>query len=148
MMAMQLKGLKTILVAALFVLCGCSAAMDLAVTGAGKSAQIENINFFNTTSDLQPNNKSVPDLPDYYYISPSFALSKYRKVIINDFTSITSNVNKISGLQISQLKNLRKDIPDNISQSFDGSVFSQCTRSSQRIDHSDINDIKRGSSPK
>ena len=142
MIAIQLKGLKITLVAVLFVLFGCSAAFDLAHTGAGQSAQVEKISFFRDTDNLVSNKNSETDLPDLFYISPNVDLKKYKKVMINDFTSITSDVGRISGLQIPEFKNMRKDIPDNIAQSFDGSVFSQCIRSIERIDHKDINSIK------
>ena len=123
----------------LFFISGC---VDLLLTGAGKAAQVEQINFFKSTDDLVSNKNQGGDLPDLFYISPNVDWTKYRKVIINDFTSVTPNINKISGLQIPEFKNLRKDIPDNISTSFDGSIFSQCNRGAERIDHNDINSIK------
>ena len=142
-MAIQVKGIKILLVVALFVLCGCSAAFDLAHTGAGQSAQIEKINFFLATDGFVSADGVGAGLPDLFYISPSYNAKKYKKVMVNDFTSLTTDINKISGLQIPEFKNMRKDIPDNISQSFDGSIFPQCIRSTERIDHADINNIKK-----
>jgi hypothetical protein len=130
------------LITAMFFLFGCSVAFDLAHTGAGKSAQVDKINFFNDTNNLVSNKDSGANLPDLFYISPNAVLTKYKKIIVNDFTSITSDVGKISGLQIPEFKNIRKDLPDNIAQSFDGSIFSQCIRSTERIDYQDINSIK------
>jgi hypothetical protein len=127
---------------AIFSLFGCGAMLDMAMTGAGSSAKVEQINFFKNTDNLVSNKNSGGDLPDFFYISPNVNWTKYRKVIVNDFTSITPNVQKISGLQIPDFKNIRKDIPDNISQSFDGGIFSQCNRSDKRIDYNDINSIK------
>jgi hypothetical protein len=127
-----------ILICTLFFLFGCS----LLLTGAGKSAQLENINFFKTTDDIKPNPGKYSNFPDYYYIAPNINWAKYRKIIVSDFSSMTSDVNKISGMQIPEFKNLRKDMPDNIAQSLDGSVFQQCIRSAQRIDHNDLSRIK------
>lgn len=131
------------LLTAFVFLLGCSAAFDLAHTGAGRSAQIEPISFFQNTDNFVSGKEAGPGLPDLFYISSNGALTKYRKVIVNDFTSITSDVGKISGLQIPEFKNMRKDMPDNIAQSFDGSVFSQCIRSAERIDYRDMNSIKK-----
>jgi hypothetical protein len=140
-MTIQFRAIHSVLLAIVFILCGCSAAFDLAITGAGQAAKVENIKFFTSTTELKP--RSRADLPDYYYVSSNYSSSKYKIVIINDFTSITSDISHISGLQVPAFKNLRVDIPDNIAQSLDGSVFSKCIRSSKRIDHLDINDIKR-----
>ena len=131
------------LIAAFIFLFGCSAASDLAHTGAGHSAQIEQINFFNNTDNLVSNEDSEGGLPDFFYISPNVVWTKYKTVMVPNFTSITSDVEKISGLQILYFKNIRKDIPDNIAQSFDGSIFPQCYRSTERIDHKDIKSIKK-----
>lgn len=122
---------------------GCSMMLDMAVTGAGSTAQIEPINFFKSTADLTSEKNSGEDFSDYYYISNNANWTKYKRVIINDFTSITPDMRKISGLQIPEFKNLRKDIPDNISNAFDGSIFSQCSRSSGRIDHNDMGSIRK-----
>lgn len=135
--------MKVSLCAFVFVFCGCSAALDLAVTGAGKSATIENIKFFTNTSNLKKASRS--GLPDYYYISQNYMASKYKVVVINDFTSMTNDVSDISGIQVPAFKNIRADIPDNLAQSFDGSIFSRCIRSSKRIDHRDMNEIKKSS---
>jgi hypothetical protein len=131
-----------LLITTVLFLFGCSAAYDLAHTGAGRSAQIEKINFFNSTNNLVSNKDSGADLPDLSYISPNVNWTEYKKIIINDFTSISSDVANISGIQIPEFKNIRKDIPDNIAQTFDGSIFSQCVRSAERIDFKDINNIK------
>lgn len=142
-MAIQVKGIRILLVATLFALCGCSVALDLALTGAGQSAQIEKINFFLATDGFVSADSTGAGLPDLFYISPSYDAKKYKKIMVNDFTSLTTDVNKISGLQIPEFKNMRKDIPDNISQSFDGSIFPQCIRSAERVDHTDIDNIKK-----
>lgn len=125
------------------VIIGCSMMLDMAVTGAGSTAQVEPINFFKSTADLTSVKNSGEDLSDLYYISNNVNWTKYKRVIVNDFTSITPNIQKISGLQIPEFKNLRKDIPDNIANAFDGSVFSQCSRSSGRIDHDNMSSIRK-----
>ena len=122
---------------------GCGVMFDIAVTGAGSAAQIEPINFFKSTADLTSARNSGENLPDYYYISNGVDWTKYKKVIVNDFTSITPNIQKISGLQVPEFKNLRKDIPDNIASAFDGSIFPNCQRSSNRIDFNDNNSIRK-----
>ena len=114
---------------------GCMAALDLAVTGAGKSAQVENIGFFKSTEGLKSETDiRYPGLPDYYFIQPNVNWAKYQKVLIADFSSLTTDVSNVRSLQISEYKNIKKDIPDHISQAFDGSVFLQCLRTSDRID--------------
>lgn len=122
---------------------GCGAMFDIAITGAGSAAQIEPINFFKSTADLTSARNSGENLPDYYYIANGVDWTKYKNVIVNDFTSITPNIQKISGLQVPEFKNLRKDIPDNIANAFDGSIFSRCQRSSNRIDSNDKNSIRK-----
>ncbi len=124
------------LVCGTILLIGCSAAFDIAHTGLGRSAQVENVGFFKTTDDIKPNQDGF-GFPDYYYINSNVDWTKYKKVIVNDFSSLTNNMDRISGLQIPEFKNIRKDMPDNIAQSFDGSIFVQCIRSTQRIDHND-----------
>lgn len=120
---------------------GCAEMIEVAVTGVGKTAKIEPINFFKRSDDFMTKS-GTDNLPDFYYISKNVDWSKYKKIIINDFTSLTPDIQKISGLQVTEFKNLRKDIPDNIVNAFDGSVFSQCKRSAERIDHNDINSIR------
>jgi hypothetical protein len=121
---------------------GCSAAFDLAMTGAGQSAQIENIGFFKTTDDLISDD-FLSNYPDYYYISSSVNFNKLKKIVIPDFSSKTNDFNNISSLQISEFKNLRQDIPDSIARTFDGSIFQKCSRIEQRIDDTDIGSIKK-----
>lgn len=130
-----------LLITVLFMF-GCAPMLEMAITGAGSAAIVEPINFFKTTDNLVSIKNSGEDLSDFYYIAPNVDWTKYKKVIVNDFTSITPNIQKNSGLQIPNYKNLKKDIPDNIANTFDGSIFSQCSRSAERIDHSDINGIK------
>lgn len=122
---------------------GCGPMLDMAVTGAGAAAQVEPINFFESTADLKTDRNSGEDLSDYYYISNAADWTKYKNVIINDFTSITPDMRKISGLQVPEFKNLRKDIPDNIANAFDGSIFSRCNRSANRIDHRDKSSMRK-----
>jgi hypothetical protein len=116
--------------------------MTLAMTEAGKSATVDNINFFKTSTDLKPKQDNNYDMPDFYYISPNVDWAKYKKIVVNDFSSLTTDINNISGFGIPEFRNMRKDMPDNIAQSLDGSVFLQCVRSTQRIDHTDSNSIK------
>lgn len=133
---------QMVVLMSLSMLIGCSIAFDMALTGAGKSAQIEPINFFKTTDDLKPPTGQKGDWPDFCYIAPNVQWSKYNRIVVNDFTSLTSDVRKISGLQIPEFKNIRKDIPDNIAQSLDGGTLPQCSRADRRIDHNNIADIK------
>ena len=70
-------------------------------------------------------------------------MQAYKKVFIVDFTSRTTNINKISGLQIRQFKTLRKDLADHIAESFDGPVFEKTIRISEKIDPKDTEAIQK-----
>lgn len=123
------------IIISLSFLSGCMAAMDLAMTGAGKSAKIENIGFFKSTDNMKSESDSrYPGLPDYYYVQPNIDWTKYQKVLVPDFTSLTTEIRNIRSLQMTEYKNIKKDIADYITQAFDGSIFPQCVRTSERID--------------
>jgi len=127
-------------VISVWFLFGCSAAFDIAITGAGSTAKIEKINYFKTTDDFIAGGSG---LPDFYYISPNVNLNNYKTIMITNFTSITSDVSKVRSLQMSVFKNLRQDIADNIEQTFDGSVFPKCVRFTDKISHQDKDSIKK-----
>lgn len=130
-----------VLALCLFLLSGCHAAMSLATTGAGTSAKIEDNGFFVRTDDLKAGDGS--DMPDFYYISPNANLGKYKKVLVADFSSKAKNMSNIRGLQITDYKNLRTDIPDNVSQSLNDNYFSECSRTNKKIDYKNFSAIKR-----
>jgi hypothetical protein len=128
------------LVICLAFLFGCEMAYDMAVTGAGSSAKIEQINFFKTSNDFT---KGGSGLPDLYYISPNVNWNKYKTVMVPNFTSISTDVSKVSSLQITEFKNLRQDIPDNIQKTFDGNVFPKCMRLTAPVSHSNQSSVRR-----
>ena len=119
----RVKSLNSLFVASLFALPflgGCGALLDLAVTGAGKSAKVENIGFFKNSQDLKAEaDVKYPGLPDYYFIQGNVNWAKYQKVLVADFTSLTTDASNVSSLQMSEFKNIKKDVPDHISQSLD-----------------------------
>lgn len=127
-------------------LTGC-AGLEIAMVGMGSSATIEDTGFFKSYDGLAPasdmDKKSHYGLPDLYYVSPKINMQAYKKVFIVDFTSRTTNINKISGLQIRQFKTLRKDLADHIAESFDGPVFEKAIRISERIDPKDTEAIQK-----
>ena len=112
--------------------------------GSGKSAKIEDTGFFARYDDLKSeSDPAFVGLPDLYSIRSGVNWGLYKKVIIPDFTSLASNVRDISGMQLAEYKTIKKDLPDHLAQAFDGSVFLQCIRTSERIDPKDIEAIKK-----
>jgi hypothetical protein len=143
---MNYRRLVQIFIVALMaqLLSGCGAIIQSAMVGAGKSATIEDTGFLKSYQGLAPNQDPAhPSLPDLNYVSPQVHMSAYNKIIMLDFTSITPDIDKLKGLQIRQYKDIKKELPDLIASTFDGSAFSKVTRVSERIDPKDIAAIKR-----
>lgn len=123
-----------------FMLIGCAPLL----LGSGKSATTEDTGFFSRYDDLKSeSDPAFVGLPDLYSIHSGVNWGAYKKVIMPDFTSITVNVRDIQGMQLTDYKTIKKDLADQIAQAFDGSVFIQCIRSSERIDPRDIEAIKK-----
>lgn len=130
-----------------FFFSGCGVMLELAMVGAGKSATIEDTCFFKSYDGLapatDPDKKAYPNLPDLYFISPKINMKAYKKIIIPDFTSYTTNTDNIAGLQSKYYKTIRKDLADNIAETFEGSVFKKVVRPSEKIDPKDITEIQK-----
>lgn len=130
-----------------FFFSGCGAMLELAIVGAGTSATIEDTRFLQSYDGLahgtDPDKKAYPNLPDLYFISPVINMKAYKKVIIPDFTSYTTNTNNIAGLQSKYYKTMRKDMADSIAETFNGSVFEKMVRTSDKIDPKDIAEIQK-----
>lgn len=123
-----------------FMLTGCEAIL----LGSGKSAKIEDTGFFARYDDLKSeSDPAFVGLPDLYSIRSGVNWGIYKKVIIPDFTSLATNVRDLSGMQLAEYKTIKKDLPDHLAQAFDGSVFLQCVRTSERIDPKEIEAIKK-----
>lgn len=123
-----------------FMLFGCAPLL----LGSGKSATTEDTGFFSRYDDFKSeSDPAFVGLPDLYSIRSDVNWGTYKKVIMPDFTSLTVNVRDIQGMQLTDYKTIKKDLPDQIAQAFDGSVFIQCIRSSERIDPRDIEAIKK-----
>jgi hypothetical protein len=126
-----------------YLLSGC-AMLDLALVGAGKSATAEDTGFFKSYDGLvSARDPAYPTLPDLYYVSPQVHINTYNKVLMPDFTSLTSDINKLAGLQIRQYKTIKQDLPDQLATTFDGSAFSSVRRMSDRVDPKDIVAIRK-----
>jgi len=125
-----------------FSVSGCGALLELTMVGAGKSATIEDTGFFQNYDGLaaatDADKKAYRNLPDLYYISPNINIKNYKKVIVPDFTSRSADISKIAGLQSKYYKTIRKDLADNIAETFNGSAFEKMIRISEKVDPKDI----------
>lgn len=142
---MKLQASITVGVVALVahLLSGCI-VLEVAMVGAGKSATPDDTGFLQSYQGFATaEDPAYPNLPDLYYISPQSGVNAYNKVLMPDFTSITTDINKLRGLQIRQYKSIKQDLPDQIANTFDGSAFNRVTRTSDRIDPKDIAAIKK-----
>jgi hypothetical protein len=123
-----------------FLLIGC----ETLSSGSGKSAKIEDTGFFARYDDLKAeSDPAFVGLPALYAIRPGVNWAAYKKIIIPDFTSLKTNVKDLSGMQLAEYKTIKKDLADHLAQAYDGSVFLQCVRTSERIDPKDIEAIKK-----
>lgn len=123
-----------------FLLIGC----ETLSSGSGKSAKIEDTGFFARYDDLKAeSDPAFVGLPALYAIRPGVNWAAYKKIIIPDFTSLKTNVKNLSGMQLAEYKTIKKDLADHLAQAYDGSVFLQCVRTSERIDPKDIEAIKK-----
>lgn len=121
---------------------GCSAMVQSAMVGAGKSATADDTGFLKSYQGLEAH-QEPPGLPDLSYVSPKVRMGSYHKVLMPDFSSITPDVAKLSGLQVRQYKGIKQELPDQIANTFDGSAFAKVTRTSDRLDPRDMAALKR-----
>lgn len=130
-----------------FFLSGCGEMLGLAIMGAGKSATIEDTGFLQSYDGLAPatdhDKKAYPNLPDLYFISPKINMKAYKKIIVADFTSRNPDRDKLVSLGLPLYKTLRKDLADDITETFEGSVFKKIVRISEKIDPKDIAEIRK-----
>jgi hypothetical protein len=137
-----IKSALIVLVA--FLVAGCGAMIEAAVVGAGKDSTIDDTGFLKSYKELTAiKDPAFPSLPDFSYISPQARIASYNTVVMPDFTSMTTNINKIGGLQVRQYQNIKKQLPDQMANTFDGSAFARVTRINDRIDPRDSAAIKR-----
>jgi hypothetical protein len=67
----------------------------------------------------------------------------YNKVIVTDFSSRTTDVSKLSGLQVRQYKTIKKDMADHFAETLEGSIFENAIRVSEKINPKDIGAINK-----
>jgi len=121
-----------------FSLSGC-AIFEVAMVGAGRSAAVEDTGFLKSYDGITSgSDQAYPGLPDLYYISPKIGMQAYDKVVIPAFSSLTTDTRNLMGLQIRQYRSIKKELADHIAETFDGSVFTNTIRSSERINPKDI----------
>jgi hypothetical protein len=136
--AMKTHVWKISLLVVAYVLSGCGPLLDVAITGPGKSATAEDTGFFQSYDGLvATRDPTYPNLPDLYYVSPQARITTYTIVVVPDFTSMTPNIQKLTGLQVRQYKTIKQDLPDQLATTFDGSAFRRVSRMADRIDPKD-----------
>ena len=143
---MRFRRLSYFSIVALMVqqLSGCGAILQTAIVGAGKTATADDTGFLKSYQGLAPSqDPAYPAMPDLSYISPQVRMGAYHKIIMLDFTSISPNIDKLTGLQIRQYKSIKQDLPDLIAGTFDGSTFNKVARVSERYDPKDIAAIRK-----
>ncbi|MHB8173182.1 MAG: hypothetical protein ACYDFU_01825 [Nitrospirota bacterium] len=80
-------------------------------------------------------------LPDYYYASPNADLSKYKKVLVADFSAISTQ--DVSFLYMDAYKNIGDDLAKAIAQACDGTMFDKCEATNTRVRYNDMDAIKK-----
>lgn len=136
--AVRLGVLAVVLATSLLALTSCMTALELAVVGAGKDAKAEDTGFMAQYSDLRKAEKAETDsfgrLPDLFYFKEGLDLSGYSAVAIPDFTSLTTDPNRLGGLQSRLNKTMRSDLADAVASSFDGQPFRAVVRVNEKLD--------------
>jgi hypothetical protein len=124
-------------------LSGC-AMVEIAMVGAGRSATAEDTGFMQSYEGLSSESDPAhPNLPDLYAVVGDVKFAGYKKVLMPDFTSLTTDISKLGGLQVRQYKNIKKDLPDQIANTLDGSVFTNVVRLQEKVDPKDMAAIKK-----
>lgn len=132
-------GLFGLLLAILIsTLSSCMTALELAVVGAGKDAKAEDTGFMSYYGDLRKAEDAEKDafgrLPDLFYFKPGLDLSAYSAVAVPEFTSLTTDPNRLGGLQSRLNKTMKSDLADAVVSSFDGQPFRRVIRVNERLD--------------
>ncbi len=125
-------------------LSGCSTMLSMAIVGPGKSAMPDDTGFFKSYEGLvSTSDPAYPNLPDLYHLSPQIRMSAYKTVLVPDFTSMTNDTSKLSGLQIRQYKSIKQELPDQLVNTLDGSAFPRISRTTDRYDVKDTSALMK-----
>ncbi|MGH8626846.1 MAG: hypothetical protein ACREYC_16835 [Gammaproteobacteria bacterium] len=125
-------------------LSGCGPMLAMALVGPGKAATPDDTGFFRSHEGLaSTGDPAFPNLPDLYYLSPQIRMSAYKNVVVPDFTSMTNDMSKLSGLQIRQYKSIKQDLPDQLVNTLDGSAFPRMSRTTDRFDAKDTSALMK-----
>ncbi len=111
-----------------------------ATTGGGASSGYTGARtgFLNNYGNLKGGDSG---LPDYYYASPNADLTKYKKVLVSDFSAISTQ--DVSFLYMDAYKNIGNDLAKAIARACDGTIFDKCEATNTRIRYNDMNAIKK-----